>query len=81
MFSVAAIEVMQRCTWHPVWGCCDGLSSQKYRFEDSVQKAQNKPSTQLINSTSYVEKLNATIKVREISNFSSYQTLTTEKHC
>jgi hypothetical protein len=31
-------------------------------FEASVQKAQNEPSTQLIEATSCVERLNATIK-------------------
>ncbi len=35
----------------------------------SVQKAQNGPSTQLIEATSCVEKSNATIEAKEISYF------------
>jgi hypothetical protein len=37
----------------------------KSLFEDSVQKAQNEPSTQLIEATSCVERFNTTIKVKE----------------
>jgi hypothetical protein len=36
-------------------------------FEASIQKAQNGSSTQLIEATSCVEKLNATIKAEEHS--------------
>jgi hypothetical protein len=36
-------------------------------FEASVQKAQNGPSTQLIEVTSFVESSNATIKAEEHS--------------
>ena len=39
----------------------------KSLFEARVQKAQNGPSTQLIEATSCVERLNATIKVEEQS--------------
>jgi hypothetical protein len=46
----------------------------------SVQKAQNGPSTQLIVSSSCVERSNTTIKDEESSYFSSYQTLTTDKN-
>jgi hypothetical protein len=35
--------------------------------EASVQKAQNEPSTQLIEATSCVERWNATIKAEELS--------------
>ena len=35
-------------------------------LEASVQKAQNGPSTQLINATSCIEKLNATIQAKEL---------------
>ena len=45
----------------------------------SVQKVQNGPSTQLIEATSCVERSNATIKAKELSYLSSYQTLTTDK--
>jgi hypothetical protein len=46
----------------------------------SVQKAQNGPSTQLIEATSCVERSNATIGAEELSNFSSYQMLTTDRN-
>ena len=49
------------------------------RFEASVQKAQNGPSTHVIEATSCVERSNATIKAEEHSYLSSYQTLTTDK--
>jgi len=39
----------------------------KSLFEASVQKAQNGPSTQLIEATSFVERSNATIKAEELS--------------
>jgi hypothetical protein len=35
--------------------------------EASIQKAQNEPSTQLIEATSCVERPNATMKVKELS--------------
>jgi hypothetical protein len=52
----------------------------KSLFKASVQKAQNGPSTQLIEATSCVERSNATIKAKELRNFSSYQTLITDKN-
>jgi hypothetical protein len=39
----------------------------KLLSEASVQKARNGPSTQLIKATSCVERLNATIKAKELS--------------
>jgi hypothetical protein len=39
----------------------------KSLFKASVQKAQNGPSTQLIEATNSVEKSNATMKVEELS--------------
>jgi hypothetical protein len=39
----------------------------KSLFEASIQKAQNKPYTQLIEVTSCVERLNAMIKAKEHS--------------
>jgi UDP-N-acetylmuramyl pentapeptide synthase len=48
----------------------------KSLFEASVQKVRNGPSTQLIEVTSCVERLNATIKAKEHCSLSSYQTLT-----
>jgi hypothetical protein len=49
-------------------------------FEGSVQKAQNGPSTQLIKSTSCLEKLNATIQAEKLSYLSSHHTLTADKN-
>jgi hypothetical protein len=37
--------------------------------EASVQKARNRPSTQLIKATSCVERSNATMKMEELANF------------
>jgi len=39
----------------------------KLRFEASIQKARNGPSTQLIEATSCVERSNAMMKVEELS--------------
>ena len=50
----------------------------KLLSEASVQKAQNKPSTQLLKATSCVERSNATIGAEEFRYISSYQTLTTD---
>ncbi len=46
----------------------------------SIQKAQNGPCTQLIEATSCIERSNAMIKVEELSYFSSYQTVRTDKN-
>jgi hypothetical protein len=48
-------------------------------FKASVQKARNRPSTQLIGATSCIERSNAMTKAEELIKFSSYQTLTTAK--
>ena len=45
-----------------------------------VQKAQKGPSTQLIEATSCVESWNATLKAEELSYFSGYQMLSTDKN-
>ena len=47
----------------------------------SVQKAQNRLSTQLIKGTSCVDRLNTTMKAEELSKLSSYQMLITDKNC
>ena len=52
----------------------------KLLFKASVQKAQNGPSTQLIEATSCIERSNAMINAEELCNFSSYQTLITDKN-
>jgi len=49
-------------------------------FKANVQKAQNVPSTKLIEAMSCVEKSNATIKAEELRNYSSYQTLIADKN-
>ena len=49
-------------------------------FEASIQKAWNRPSTQLIKATSCIERLNATIQAEELSYLSSHQTLTADKN-
>ena len=46
----------------------------------SIQKAQNKLSTQLIKATRCIERLYATIKAKDLSKFSSYQTLIADKN-
>jgi len=50
------------------------------RFEASVQKARNGPSTHVIEATSCVERSNTTIQAEELIYLSSYQTLTTDKN-
>ena len=52
-----------------LWSRCS-----KARF----QKANKGPTNQLIKATSCVEKSNATIKAKELHNFSSYQMLITD---
>jgi hypothetical protein len=49
-------------------------------LEASVHKAQNGPSTQLIEATSYKGKLDAMIGVEDLGYFSSYQVLTMHKN-
>jgi hypothetical protein len=49
-------------------------------FEASVQKARNGPSTQLIQATSCIERSDAMVQAKELSYFSSHQTLTTDKN-
>ena len=46
----------------------------------SVQKSRKGPSTQLIEATSCVERLNATIQAEELSYLSSHQTLIADKN-
>jgi hypothetical protein len=49
--------------WHKKLSC----GVVKSLFEASAKKAQNGPSTQLIEATSCVERLNATIKAKELT--------------
>ncbi len=49
-------------------------------FKGSVQKAQNGPSTQLIEATSCVERSIVRIKAEDLSYLSSYQMLITDKN-
>jgi hypothetical protein len=48
--------------------------------EASIQKAQNKLSTQLIKASSCVKKSHAKIGDEDLSYFSSYQTLLMDKN-
>jgi len=49
-------------------------------FRSQRKKARNGPSTQLVEATSVVERSNTMMKVEELSYFSSYQMLTTDKN-
>jgi len=57
------------------------VALRKLLFAASIQKAQNGPSPQLIKAMSCVERKNTTIEAKELHNFSSYQTLITDKTC
>jgi hypothetical protein len=61
--------------WHKTL-CCGVVNLLS---KASIQKAQNWPFTQLIKATSWVERQNALIGAEELSNFSSYQMLSTDK--
>jgi hypothetical protein len=50
---------------HRFWGEKSSCGIVKSLFEASIKKARNKPSTQLIKETSYVESSNTTIKAKE----------------
>jgi hypothetical protein len=52
---------------HEKLSCC----VVKLLFEASIQKAQNRPATQLIKATSCVERSDATIGAEDLSYFSS----------
>jgi len=52
---------------HQLWRKKSSCGVVKSLFEASVQKAQNGPSTHVIEATSCVERLNATIKAKEHS--------------
>jgi hypothetical protein len=60
---IAAADAMVINFWRKKLSC----GVVKSLPEASVQKAQNGPSTQLIEVTSCVERLNATIKAEELS--------------
>jgi hypothetical protein len=62
--GIALADAMVIDFW-PKQLSCGGVV--KSLFEASVQKARNKPSTQLIEATSCVERLNTTIKAEEHS--------------
>jgi hypothetical protein len=73
---IAPADAMVIDFW-PKQSSCGAVKSLS---EDSVQKARNGPSIQLIEATSCVERSNATMKSEELCYFSSYQTLTTGKN-
>jgi hypothetical protein len=52
---------------HRFWRKKSSCGVVKSLFEASVQKAQNGPSTQLIEATSCVESWNAAIKAEELA--------------
>jgi hypothetical protein len=49
-------------------------------FKASIQNTQNGPSTQLVEATNCLKRSNATIGAEDLSNFSIYQMLTTDKN-
>ena len=55
------------CHGHGFWSKKSSCGVVKSLFEASILKPQNKPSTQLIEATSCVERSNATIKAEEHS--------------
>jgi len=55
------------CHGHRFWRKESSCGIVKSLFEASIQKAHNGPSTQLIEATSCVERLNSTIKAEEHS--------------
>jgi hypothetical protein len=65
---------------HQFWSKKSSCGVVKLLFEANFQKAQNGPSTQLIEATSCVERWNTTIKAEELCNFTSYQMLTMDKN-
>ena len=65
---------------HQFWSKKSSCGVVKLLFEANFQKARNGPSTQLIEEISCVERLNTTIKAKELCNFTSYQMLTTDKN-
>jgi hypothetical protein len=50
---------------HQFWRKKLSCGAVKLFFEPSVKKAQNRPSTQLIEETSFVERSNTTIKAKD----------------
>jgi hypothetical protein len=71
---------LSRCNGHPFWHKIMTCGIVRWLSKASVQKAQNRPSTQLIKATSCKERSNNMIGAEELSNFSSYQTLTTDRN-
>jgi hypothetical protein len=65
---------------HRFWRKKSSCGIVKSLFEASVQMARNEPSTHVIEATSCVERLNATIQAEELSYFSSHQTLIADKN-
>ena len=65
----------RRTSWSSFWGEKSSCGVVKSLFKTSNPKTQNGPSSQLTEATSCVERSFAMIKVEELHNFSSYQTL------
>jgi hypothetical protein len=64
---------------HQLWREKSTCGVVKLLTKAIIQKAQNEPSNELIEATSCIERSNATFGAEELSNFSSYQMLTTCK--
>jgi DNA-directed RNA polymerase subunit M/transcription elongation factor TFIIS len=60
---IAQADAIGHRFWHKQSSCGD----VKSLFEASIQKAQNGPSTQLIEATSCVERWNNTITAEELT--------------
>jgi hypothetical protein len=65
---------------HHFWHKNSSFGIVKLLSKASIQKAQNKPSNQIIEVTSCVNRLDATIGAEDLSYFSSYQSLTVDKN-
>jgi hypothetical protein len=68
------------CHGHCFWRkhfTCDVV---KLLSKANIQKAQNGQSTLLIKATGHGERSNPTIRAKELSNFSNYQTLKTDRN-
>ena len=64
--QVLALYCPGGCHSHQFWHKQSSCGIVKLLSEASVQKTQNRPSSQLIKATSCVERLNATIKTKEL---------------
>ena len=66
---------------HQFWHKKNNFGVAELLSEASIQKAQNRPTPQLIKATSCIDRSNAKMKAEELSQLSSYQMLTMDKNC